>query len=174
VVPGWLSDAVLALALGLALVADLRERRIYNWITYPLLLAGLAFAAVDAWSDGRADPLVSAAGGALLASALFFVGALFGQMGFGDAKLMAGVGAMLRLPQAAGALLFVTVAGGALGAVAALARTPAGRRLSERLGVRGTREPGFGGSVHYGVAVALGTVAFRLWARLPAEPPDLP
>lgn len=72
------------LILGLIAAAwDWRTRTIPNWLTIPVLLAGLAL--------NRLDGLYGA-GAALLVQVPFFV---IGMIGGGDVKLMAAAGALL-------------------------------------------------------------------------------
>ncbi len=79
---------VLALLL-VAAVEDVRHRRIPNWLTFSLILTGLA----QSWMPtGVVTPAESAMGlgaGFGLTVAFFLVGA----MGAGDVKLLAGLGA---------------------------------------------------------------------------------
>lgn len=163
----WAVDGVLAALLILATIADLRARRIYDVITVPAFLAGLALAAAggaasgEGWQGGLGNALL----GALVPALFFGLPALFGAVGLGDAKLMAAVGALLGFPAVLGALIAGTAAGGVHGVGALLARTGPGRRLSGALGLRGTESPDFARTLPYGPALAIGTAAFRLWQR---------
>ena len=72
---------------------DLRRGKVYNWLTYPAVVVGIAlslFAAPPSFGDSLAG-----AGGALL---VFAVLRKLGRMGAGDVKLMAAVGALKGLP----------------------------------------------------------------------------
>jgi Flp pilus assembly protein protease CpaA len=84
-------------------------------------------------------------------------------MGAGDLKLMGAVGAILGFPQALGAMLLGSVAGGVQGVLALLARTGPGRRLCSALGLPGADQPSFARRVPLGVGLAVGVAAFRWW-----------
>jgi prepilin peptidase CpaA len=96
--------------LAVALVTDLKTRKIYNWLTFPGMAAGLAVSAGAGGLAGLQGSLV----GLLAASGVFLVGFLLGQMGAGDVKLMAAVGAWLGWPAAFAAVLYVTFIGGVI------------------------------------------------------------
>src|SRR5690606_17224671 len=107
-----LALALLFAVLAVASAVDLRERRIPNALTYPGIVVALVLAA----SGGEIMP---ALGGLLLAGggmALFWIAGR-GQLGLGDVKLSALVGAALGI-QATPAYL---LAGGGIGAVVAAA-----------------------------------------------------
>ena len=137
--------AALWLALAVSVATDLRRRLILNAVTLPALAVVLG---IYLWQGDS-----SAVGGSLLGLAVcagpFFVAALPGWMGMGDAKLMAVVGAALGWPLALLALLYVSIAGGAQALLwIAIAR------------VRGRERPRY---VPYAVAIAAGTLgAFLL------------
>lgn len=80
------------LAAGLVAAAtDVWKFRVYNALTIPLFLSGLAF---HSWNAGF-EGLMFSAGGAAFGFAILFVPYLLGLMGAGDVKLLAGVGAWL-------------------------------------------------------------------------------
>ena len=86
---------VAVIAAGIALVTDVRHRRIPNWLTGGALLIGLAG---NLWLGGPQGALCSLAGAGLgLAILLPFY--VLRTMGAGDVKLLAAVGALLG-PQA--------------------------------------------------------------------------
>jgi prepilin peptidase CpaA len=90
----WLFIARFAVCLavgGVAVVTDLRERRIPNWLTIPLLVAGVLFRGATEWGDG----LLSALSGMSVGFGIFFVLWLAGGSAAGDVKFMAAVGAWL-------------------------------------------------------------------------------
>lgn len=114
--------------IGASLVAaiyDLRERRIPNALTVPLLAAGLVWAA---WRGGLSG-LANGAAACFLLALPFVLMFLFAGGGAGDAKLMAAIGAWLGLEQGIIVLGCVCVAGGVLGIATAIAK----RRLKNVL-----------------------------------------
>lgn len=81
----------LALVLFVAAVTDWRNRKIYNWLTYPAFLVGLLLHTI-------AFGLSGLAAGALTGFGVIAVGLLilpFGWLGGGDIKLLAVIGATL-------------------------------------------------------------------------------
>jgi prepilin peptidase CpaA len=157
--------ALLAL-VGIAVVTDLRERRIPNWLTGSGVLIGLTLAAIETGGFPTAALV-----GVVTALAIAFPLFALGGVGAGDVKLLAAVGAFVG----PGGLLPVIIYGGLAGGVLALGS--AVRRgvlvpvLVSSLGLllhlvtlgrRGERPtlatPG-AHSVPYGVAIAVGAVA---------------
>ena len=99
---------LLAVPLAIAVVTDLRSRRIPNWLT----LGGTAFALASALDS----VLVLAALGALAAGGIGLLLAIAARGGFGmgDVKLLAYAGAAVTLPSVPDLLLAMSLAGGAL------------------------------------------------------------
>ena len=108
-------------ALGFAIVAaqaDVRTRKIPNWLTFPAILLGLL---THLALGGRAG-LMASLTGLLVVFAALIPGCLLRWMGAGDVKLMAAIGAWLAYPHAVIALLASLVAGGVIAAVVAVRR----------------------------------------------------
>ncbi|MGZ6124779.1 MAG: A24 family peptidase [Myxococcales bacterium] len=144
--------AILAVALAISAVTDLRQRRILNAVTYPALLG---VAACVIWLGGIVL-LVEALLGALVCAGPMLVAMWRGWMGAGDVKLMAVAGlvsgAAAGWPSSLTVLLYVAIAGGAQALLwMAMAR------------VRRKERPRH---VPYGVAIAAGTA----WAFLAGTP----
>lgn len=99
---------ILATALLIATITDLRSQKIYNWLTFPLILSGLAAHTINGGLDG----LTLSAGGFGLGLVLMVVPFFIGVMGAGDVKLMAGIGAWLGVNATFTAFLFTCLAGG--------------------------------------------------------------
>ena len=100
----WPTLAVLVVAV----VTDLRSRRIPNWLVLPFLVAGVL---VRGWQHGWSGVGHSLEGmglGALLFGVLY----LMGGMGAGDVKLCAAIGAWIGPMQLIVALVFTGFAGG--------------------------------------------------------------
>ena len=112
-------ETVLLLITGLAAVTDLRWHKIYNWTTYPgillgiLLNAGLAISAGGSIWDGLQESLA----GFFLCGFILLVCFVLFQVGGGDVKLLAMVGAFLGASRGLEVLLWTFV----LGAVAGVA-----------------------------------------------------
>jgi Flp pilus assembly protein protease CpaA len=107
VVVPWIV-AMVASATGA--VVDLRERRIPNLLTGPVLLAAILW---GAWMGGLGG-VGNALAGAAIAGVPFILLWLIGGGGAGDAKMMLGVGAWLGPQAGVTALAAVAIAGGLL------------------------------------------------------------
>jgi prepilin peptidase CpaA len=112
-VPFWQFGLVGILCV--ALVTDLQNRKIYNWLTFPAMLAGLVLNTAFGGLHGLQSSLI----GLFVASLVFLAGFLMNAMGAGDVKLMAAVGAWLGWPYAFSAVVYVTLFGGIIAVVAA-------------------------------------------------------
>ena len=89
----WIPISVVMVASCIAAVTDVWKYRVYNVLTIPLFLTGVAYhTAINGWG-GLADSLLAA----LFGFAVLFVPYLLGLMGAGDVKLLAGVAAWLCL-----------------------------------------------------------------------------
>jgi prepilin peptidase CpaA len=108
---------VLAVAF-VAVVYDLRTRRIPNWLTFGAALAAFAAGALTAGSAG----LGWAVAGWLAGAALFFPFFALRGMGAGDVKLLAALAAWLGPGESVWLAIFAAMAGGVLGLGLALAR----------------------------------------------------
>jgi prepilin peptidase CpaA len=111
------SFIVLAAGLCAAVVTDVRSRRIPNWLTGSMMVAGIALA----WSGIGAVTPGQAALGIIAGLLLMMPGHIIGATGAGDVKLMAAVGSFVGPPLVLNAFLGTALAGG-LFAVAVAAR----------------------------------------------------
>ena len=127
---------VLLVFVGIAAVTDTVQQKIYNWTTYPGILAGLLLktfhfdtAGPHFDSTGLSDGLLglSSCGGIMLACFLL------SDMGGGDVKLLAMVGAFLGLQAGLTALLWTMVLGGVLGLSVVIWKVGAGKILTGTL-----------------------------------------
>ncbi|MGE5553691.1 MAG: prepilin peptidase [Betaproteobacteria bacterium] len=171
----WRS-ALLTGILVVAVVSDVRRRRIPNLLTFPSLAMGLFLGTVEAGWAGLGTSLL----GALLGAGLLFLPFALGGIGAGDVKLMAVVGAFGGPSLAVQAFLTGAIFGG-VGSAFLLWR--AGRLWSTlrtvlwdcvalvapampflRLPQRSAGEKGgVPTTLPYGVAIALGTLVARFW-----------
>lgn len=137
-----LAIVLLFALLILATVTDARERRIYNWTTYPGMIAALAINAIgsllerqglasetlQSWMGwiGLGESVIGwlACGGVMLVCFVFF------RIGGGDVKLMAMVGAFLGLDRGLESLLWTFVIGGCVGLIVLVWRVGAWRLLA--------------------------------------------
>jgi prepilin peptidase CpaA len=92
----------------LALITDLRSRRIPNALTFPAMALGLVYHLVT----GGPTMLLQSAEGMMLGLGLFMIPYLMGGMGAGDAKLMGALGALVGPWAIANICLFTALAGG--------------------------------------------------------------
>ena len=103
------------IACLIAAITDLRQFKVYNWVTVPYLLTGLLYNAAVCGLQGFTDSLI----GALCGFGLLFFLYVFGKAGAGDVKLLAGIGAWLGAWLVFQIFLVSTIIGGilALGAI---------------------------------------------------------
>src|SRR5437764_1449894 len=100
----WLVSIVLVEAA----VIDGLKLRVPNWLTFHLVIGGLAY---SAWIDGGAGLLRGSAGAALGLGLLLPLYAI-GGMGAGDVKLLAGIGAWVGPALTVGAFVTSALTGG--------------------------------------------------------------
>jgi prepilin peptidase CpaA len=152
---------VLFTGLAAAVVADVRTRRIPNWLTGAIAGAGFGLAC----GGGTVTPLQAALG--LLAGLLLMLPAhVIGATGAGDVKLMAAVGSVVGPGMVLRAFLYSAVAGGVFAIVVAawrgrLAATvrDACRLATSEAGAREAIEsPSRANRFAYGPAIAAGTL----------------
>jgi prepilin peptidase CpaA len=108
---------VLVVAL-IAVIFDVRTRRIPNWLTFGGAAAALVYGAFDGGLPGVA----TSAAGWLAGAALFFPLFALRGMGAGDVKLLAALAAWLGPAESVWLAIFAAAAGGVLGLVVALAQ----------------------------------------------------
>ena len=157
--------------LGASAVTDLLERKIFNALTYPAVVAGLLLQA----AAGGAD-LGGALAASLLSVAIFYPLCRAGGMGLGDLKLMAAVGALGGFELWGTAMINSALAGGIFALLVTLARGTAVATLRRAVQVPGmlvrslkTRRPARFPAPHaaevipYGVAIAVGTTTAVFW-----------
>ncbi len=102
---------------GVAVLTDLRSRRIPNWLTGPAFISGLCLhLALGGWRQMGAALLA-----AVIAGGLFLLLFLAGGMGAGDVKLMAATASLAGLQSIREMLLATVLLGALFAIVAALA-----------------------------------------------------
>ncbi len=161
-----LLDAVLALALVVSLVTDLRARRIYDLVTYPAMALALG---LRVFLEGLGDldvGLGSGVAGLVAAVGCFGAFAVSGKgLGWGDVKLAGVMGAALGFPRALTGVLLIAVVG-ALQAIVSLIWQGALSDTVRRVLTKGGQGDGVDTPqrhIPYGVAIALGSFWAMWW-----------
>ena len=182
----WTALGGLTLWLLIAAWCDVRTRRIPNWLVFSGMLVGLTLNILLPSGFGFASALPGGLGwqGSLigLAAGLFLMLPfyLMRAMGAGDVKLMAMVGAFLGLKLVLGAIVFTFVAGGLMAIAVAVRSRAVGEVLRNvrmllymgtvklHLGQAPNTQdaPVSGIRMPYGVAIAVGTLAYLMWCRM--------
>ncbi len=115
--------------LAIAALTDVRRHKIYNWTTYPGMLAALGLnglgslaVATDVVASGTLQPwgwigISSSVLGLLICGAVLVVCFVLFRVGGGDVKLIAMVGACLGPERGIEALLWTFVLGGCMGLI---------------------------------------------------------
>ncbi len=162
-------DVVLAGVLVTAAATELKQGKIYNWLTYPAIVAGLALGAVRGAAGGAAwDGFTQSALGFGFGFGVLFLAYVLGGMGGGDVKLMGAVGAFLAWPGALYGTFYSFLVAAAMGLAlmvwrgqtrAVLRRLGVGLRLLTVPGVR-IEEAVPPGSlqVPFGLAACIGSI----------------
>lgn len=162
--------------LLVAAYTDWHWQKIFNWLTLPAILLGLAAGTIAGAAGGG---LAGAGRGALAAfegfallAAVFLVLGLMGGMKGGDLKLMAAVGAWLGWPLALQALLYVAICGGIFSLAWAAAHGALGKAFVQIRGFFLAMQAGLKPSgmivdsaaplFPYGISIAIGTILSML------------
>ncbi len=104
--------ALLLIFLLIAAATDLRKQSIYNWTTYPGMLAGVLVNALGQGSLGQGwDAIQSSIAGFTICGSVMLLCYVLFPMGGGDVKLMAMIGAFLGPYRGIEALLWTFVLG---------------------------------------------------------------
>ncbi|MFC1849614.1 prepilin peptidase [candidate division CSSED10-310 bacterium] len=107
---------VLVLVVLICAITDLQKQKIYNFITFPAIIAGLGLGLAFNGVQGLVNSLV----GMLIGFTIFLMMHILGQMGAGDVKLMAAVGALGGFPFILYALFLSVVCGGIISLLVAI------------------------------------------------------
>ncbi|MFC4767935.1 A24 family peptidase [Effusibacillus consociatus] len=158
-------DFILAAALLISLVTDLRSRIIPNVMTFPVIVFAILYHTVLSGWDG----FLFSGSGLLLGLGLLFIPFLLGGMGAGDVKLMAAIGALKGAAFVFSSFLYTCLIGGLIALVILAARKQLGKSLHRiahaLVFVRGSAasfDVLDNNEIHhafpYGVAIVLGTL----------------
>src|SRR5262245_43541358 len=159
-------DLLAVAASCTAVIFDERSRRIPNWLTYSTLLLGLAMRA--AWVivhiEQVGEMLLPAAVGGVTLALLFGALSFAGLLGFGDTKLLTGIGVCVGHPLSLQVAVCVLASGGVV-ALVHVVRRRSGRAVAASLArpqelVRERVDDPARAQKHlfgYALAIALGT-----------------
>ena len=124
-----IATILLLVILAIAVVTDLRWHKIYNWTTYPGILAGIGLNALATTLETSSEwgawlgRMVGGVGlresllGLLACGCCMLVCFVFFRIGGGDVKLITMLGAFLGLEQGVEAMLWTFVLGGCVGVI---------------------------------------------------------
>jgi prepilin peptidase CpaA len=151
---------------GASAAADLRTRRVPNWLTLGITSIGFTFAAAHLTSTTMAG----AVGGFALGLLLMLPGHIVGATGAGDVKLFAAVGSLLGPAGIAVAFMYTAILGGVLALAVAVHRGRLQHTLQETAtlvvtggaNVATIERPSANNRFAYAPAIALGTLAVAL------------
>ena len=175
--PAWqaLSLAVLSIALLVATVSDMKNRRVPNTLALVLLMASLLLHSIGPSSGHQAEGIfstspnalgfVTSLAGALVALIVFLPFYALRALGAGDVKLLSGVGAFAGTAPFLNIALWVLLAGGVL-ALIRLALTGHPRLLFSNMAsvMTGQFKPAQTlWRMPYAVAIAMGVAAHAAW-----------
>ncbi|MFZ5828759.1 MAG: prepilin peptidase, partial [Planctomycetota bacterium] len=119
-----MATALLLVLMAAATATDLRWHKIYNWLTYPAILAGLGLGAAGSiaiamggvaesqWRASGHATLGESALGLLVCGLVMLLCLVFFPVGGGDVKLMAALGAIAGPEDGITAMLWTFVLGG--------------------------------------------------------------
>jgi len=99
---------LLAIALSISVIEDIRRQKIPNLVTFPTMVLAIGYHAVT----GGVDGFLFSTTGLFSGIGLFIIPYLMGGMGAGDAKLMGAAGAIFGVKGICIASFLVYVAGG--------------------------------------------------------------
>lgn len=122
------------LGSALAVVTDLKMRKVPNWLTLPLMALGLFLAALYGGWSGFLISLACAVG----ALGLFSLPFGLGWLGGGDVKLLSALGALFGWPGLLWLTLYSALAGGVLAFILVIYRLMRARALWGQLRLWGT------------------------------------
>ncbi len=149
---------IVAVALTGA-VTDVAKRKIYDWLTYPAIAAGLILQTIGyGWGGIFGFGLISSLAGAAFCMLVFGAFCLWGRgFGFGDVKLMAALGALAGFVHGLRVAMLTTL----IGAVMALFRIVFGKDAlidPQRASRKNGRRSRLSLTIPYGIAIALGAI----------------
>jgi prepilin peptidase CpaA len=171
--PVWL----VTITLIVAAFIDGYKLKVPNWLTFPLVLSGWAYAAISGGWAGLGDSLL----GTVVGLALLLPAYAIGGMGAGDVKLLAGVGAWVGAQTTFYAFCVSAVVGGVI--ALAMVGVKRGWRKHRNQFLAIAQEIVTIGNpqelsaiaaerkssmllLPYGIPIAIGTIAYFVWSGM--------
>lgn len=157
------TGSLLALVLFISVVSDLKRRTIYDFVTYPAMAALLA---VRAHFEGLGDErlgLLSGLTGLAISGGWFGFFALRKNLGWGDVKLAAVMGAALGFPRVFLAIVFISLAGAFQAVFSLIWQGKLSDTVRGVLARDGDAPSDSKKHIPYGVAIALGSLGAMWW-----------
>ena len=163
--------------LIVAAYIDGKELRVPNWITFPMVLAGLIYSGFSGGWTGLGEGLLGMVVGLACLLPLYAVGG----MGAGDVKLMAGIGAWLGVQTTFFAFCVSTVVGAVMAVVMVLSKGAFKKHyaqflmiLSEWLSIKNPKELSQIAAerkptmylLPYGIPICIGSIGYFLYAGM--------
>lgn len=168
---------LVSVVLIVAAWIDGKELRVPNWITFPMVLSGLAFSTITGGVSGLGEGVMGMCVGLLTLLPLYAVGG----MGAGDVKLMAGIGAWLGWEVTLAAFCVSTVVGAVMAVIMVLWRKSARhhyenflmilsewmviRRPTELARIAAERKPRML-LLPYGIPICIGSIGYFMYAGM--------
>ncbi|MFM7869887.1 MAG: prepilin peptidase [Planctomycetaceae bacterium] len=168
---------LVSLVLILAAWIDGRDLKVPNWITFPMVLAGLAYSTAIGGVPGLTAGLLGMCVGLLTLLPLYSVGG----MGAGDVKLMAGIGAWMGWQITLAAFAVSAVIGAFMAVLMVLYRRRTGHHyqqflliLSEWLSIRNPEKLSAIAAerkprmllLPYGIPICIGTIGYFCYQNM--------
>jgi prepilin peptidase CpaA len=159
------TNILLLILLIICVVTDLKERKIYNKVLFPVFVVAIIYHLVNGGVSGFTASLL----GATVGLAILLIPYLMGGMGAGDVKLLAVIGAIKGIGFVLMTSLYMAIVGGIIGLLILLFRKGIVYRFQQicyffvlkRQGVNisiGLDKEALSTTYPYGVAIALGSI----------------
>lgn len=159
------TNILLLILLIICVVTDIKERKIYNKVLFPVFVIAIIYHFVNGGVSGFTASLL----GATVGLAILLIPYLMGGMGAGDVKLLAVIGAIKGIGFVLMTSLYMAIVGGIIGILILLFRKGVVYRFKQifyffvlkRQGVNisiGLDKEALSTTYPYGVAIALGSI----------------
>lgn len=165
---------ILGVALSISLITDIKDRRILNIVTLPVItFAFMYYTLVGGWNG-----FLYSGQGFIVGFSLLLIPYILGGMGAGDVKLMAAIGALMGTSFVFQSFIYTALIGGAISLFIIVKQNGFWNPLKNLLFNVTFLKGNLGSLVinkedkstritfPYGVAIVLGTVCNLLWGGL--------